>query len=406
MKPKSVAIFAILAALCAPIAASAQDQKPTGLYLVASAEARFGEDRYRGNFVIDGEVGAIFLAPVDGGTPKVLPLDSPNNLFRALADRRLAEFWPAIEKWAGPNIGRLRLTMVDHARRSYEAGGNRWPSNTTEAVVRGKVRGLLNYTSILSQTGQDVAALQLLLAARKDMLLSKDWQRIEWVAVTTRIAWLQHRLGLIDTALATLEDGANRLGTTNQDFYALNLEINRAAILAETGHYAEALALIERTDARFGAAPQKSKGGGQKVEGSDRHFAWIRACALHGLGRTEEADREIARISGKPIVDRAFRQESDQQILTRAAFCMRDTAMLKRVDLAILADESWDSEYPSYLQPEYRDPLRDETVAAAVRNDAEVQAAFAKRWRILPPSIIEGLSGWSAKAADADALKS
>ncbi|GAL99757.1 hypothetical protein [Sphingomonas parapaucimobilis] len=57
---------------------------------------------------------------------------------------------------------------------------------------------------------------------------------------------------------------------------------------------AKALAAIDAVEARF-QAPGGLFAGDVRVKGSDRQFAWIRACALQQqLGRTAEAKAAAA----------------------------------------------------------------------------------------------------------------
>ncbi|MFN3775524.1 hypothetical protein [Sphingomonas parapaucimobilis] len=65
------------------------------------------------------------------------------------------------------------------------------------------------------------------------------------------------------------------------------------SVLLDLHRPAKALAAIDAVEARF-QAPGGLFAGDVRVKGSDRQFAWIRACALQQLGRTAEAKAAAA----------------------------------------------------------------------------------------------------------------
>ena len=127
------------------------------------------------------------------------------------------------------------------------------------------------------------------------------------------------------------------------------------------------------------------------MAGSDRQFAWIRACALHGLGRTTEANAtyQVVARSGE-VRDPDFIVSNKGQIEWRAQWCMRDEKALKRLMLDELAADRPTMTVVA-LQPAFRPSVEEPALLARLRADPEISAAFAARSRVLPASMNSAL---------------
>ena len=167
----------------------------------------------------------------------------------------------------------------------------------------------------------------------------------------------------------------------------MNGAINHAAVLAESGRYSDALLKIDYAWAMF-----RKKAGQGGLTGSERQFAWIRACALSGLGRTDEATAtyETLRESGR-VFDADFIVQSKESIEWRARWCMRRDADLKQFLLSELR-----SERPTLavlaLQPTYKGEREDPVLLAKMRADPDIRAATATRVRELPAEMVPAMN--------------
>src|SRR5690606_7451199 len=118
-------------------------------------------------------------------------------------------------------------------------------------------------------------------------------------------------------SITHMDDAIRRLGSSD---FRLNLLINRASYLAVDGRYREALHDADAALAGALRGPARLQ-----VAGSRRHFDWVRACALAGLGRRDEA-RALA--AGVAASEEPFSAlvvlETSGSIRRRMNLCMRD----------------------------------------------------------------------------------
>ena len=136
------------------------------------------------------------------------------------------------------------------------------------------------------------------------------WNEIEWFTVASRIATARAARDDVEGALAEYALAETTLGNSQ---YAINARVNRAALLLRRNLYADALAVIDPAWRQWQASPAYDK-----VGGSERQFAWIRACALNGLGRHDEADQAFRPVlDARESKDRDFVIDSDRKLRCR-----------------------------------------------------------------------------------------
>ena len=218
-----------------------------------------------------------------------------------------------------------------------------------------------------------------------------SWRGIEWQSVTAAIAWSRSQRNDQAGAIAEYEAVERTLGTSP---YAVNATVNRAATLAYEGRYAEALTAIDGAWARY-----LKDNRGDKVPGSERQFSWIRACALHGLGRTDEARGAMPVLQDdREIKDADFVIEPDNDLKLRIATCTRDGPEFARL---IARDLRRVGRSPALLllQPAYIPRGNYRAIMATVRADPALKAAAASLMRTLPPEMTAALNGWRGAAA-------
>ena len=201
-------------------------------------------------------------------------------------------------------------------------------------------------------------------------------------------AHLLARAGQRDQAIRELDVHLMRFGPKND--YVLNLQINRAAYLAQSGRFKEALDAIDAAGAAYATS------GSGKVRGSDRNFAWVRACALNGLGRRDEAAADFVRFGeAQTRPGRRVVLQRDESIRIRGYLCMGDEDALARELIA--AAPPLASGALLMLQPHQSDERYGELgrrAIAAVRLNPGVAAAYQHR-RELPPIFRPALNNWN-----------
>ena len=401
MIARFAAALAIFAAWCpiahaqtSPVPVPAIEPAPTrpdyyAPFVKATQPLEFCHCALLAEFIVTSDSGLLRLRRENGYVLQVVELNEPLLVLRVLADQRMAALWPAILDWAGPGLEKIADAAALRARAAWRLGYEVEPKNTAESSVRAPTRALLQYSNTLLASGRRDEAAALLRGTLAEPLRRGNWAAAERAMLRLRLANLLSNSGDTENALAELARGeAEAKGTA----YAINFMVNRAAFLAEAGRYAESLTAVERGSAAFHG---KISGGGERIEGSDRFFDWIRACALKGLGRTAEAEALAARVrAAPPPVGDGFVVQSNLGVNFRADRCLGDHEglvrdMLEAMDGPALASSAW-----LVMQPAYRDERRDAPLLEAMRRDPRVIAALAGRMRVLPPELVPALKQW------------
>lgn len=321
-----------------------------------------------------------------------LAIDRPDVALVLLSDQRYAFLWQALTEWAGPGLEKLRTVYIETARQRMEEKLPDSATNTAEASSGLKARAVLQYAQSLSETGKAAEAKAVILSARSELDLTNDNRAADWVMLTLRLAKIMSEAGYTADALQALSEIPEQL---REKGYKLNLDVNKAALLAETGAYQKSLQLITDASVGFEQFNQNKGDGGAKVGGSARHFDWIRACALHGLGRRDEARKLIDKIAdpSNQETDSYFVVSSNGSVRTRAYFCMHDVDRLTNEFTNALLTPPIGDLRSLLLQPSLRN-AQNEATLAKVRADPRVLAAASKRMRILPAEMTPALNHW------------
>lgn len=176
--------------------------------------------------------------------------------------------------------------------------------------------------------------------------------------------------------------------------YRLNAKVNIAAYLAEDRQYEEALKTIEEAYAEW-LAP-RSDARDYKLGGSDRHFSWIKACALSGLGKVSEAQPYIDAVLAYP--EKPYDPYADiyatSSIEQRMNICLRDVdryaAMLNKYPSSFL----FGSPVALVLQPgANRKKVHQNEFFARLREHPSMKAK-ADEYLLLPDALLPALNGW------------
>lgn len=346
-------------------------------------------------FRIVRDNGYLYVSDDEGRRPgtQFIPIDSVDQALTLLADTRYAFLWPALTEWAGADLTKLRARQLEVAKTMAAMGLPGAPRDPAESSASRSLRPVLRYATVLAESGNLAGAKALLSPLLKEMDTGTSEGLANWSMVAVRIAAVDAAAGDYAGAIALLADAPMRPG---ESAFRINHDINRAAYLAESGSYAEALQVIEGARAAFMAA-ESDMDKGEKIRGSLRHFDWIRACALNGLGRTDEAQALMASVKkqGEPT-DPDFVITSNLAIARRAYFCMGDADGLADTLLRDLASRRLFLDTLLLLQPGFDDPRRRATLAK-LRADPRIQAAVSAQMRTLPDTMLPALNHWWAK---------
>jgi hypothetical protein len=246
---------------------------------------------------------------------------------------------------------------------------------------------VIQLADFLIDNGQAAEAERMLQQQLRTMKVRTDgsWNAIEYFTVASWIATARNARNDVDGAIEEYEFVERALGNSP---YADNATINRASLLVQNGRFAEGLGAIDPLWVRWSKESRE-----YKVVGSERQFAWIRACALAGLGRHAEAEAAFVPVlQATDTRDPHYVIESDDSLKLRGLECMKQTAGVKH----LIADELQDGLSPSALllmQPAYRSE-RDPEFWAEVRADPLLTKLASERMRVLPPEMTPALNGW------------
>ena len=332
---------------------------------------------------------AMIVAIEDGRPAGAMPIATSDEVLRVLADRRLEFMWSALTDWAGNDLEKMRVRAVETATQRALANQPLPPRSAVESSVRPSTRALMQRADALVQAGRREEGIALLRRSVEAGPGKSDWQQAEFVMITLRISALLSTGEQLPEAIALLEAAEAKLPRSQ---YTLNFHMTLANYLTRVGQHARALAILDKTEAEFGAAKPKKRAQSH-VPGSDRMFALIRSCAMRGLGRAAEAERELAKImgAGEPRDD-VWILVNNATVTYSALLCTGDVDRIaafvaRRLDAPQIADGML-----VQLQPAYASPSTYRHAIEAVRAHPDVRAAVARRMRVLPAELEPALN--------------
>lgn len=333
-----------------------------------------------------------------GGASQTVEIKSLQDTLALLADRQLSAVWPEIMAWAGPGLEKLRDSSISAAQAIYAKGRIKDAETGLGSIVRPELRGTFLLADALLNAGRVDEATRLIEAAHGPAPRKDRWGPLEWTATSIWLSKAQQVQGNVSAAIAILEASIVPMGA---DRTKINLEVNRAALLLEVDRAAEALTMIESVQANF-AAP--GMGGlftsNPRVGGSDRQFAWIRSCALTKLGRATEAAEAAAPLnSSVEPKEKRLVIEPTIRLRARWARCTGNVGAAAQAYAEALRAEPVGGEALLELQPTLNHPTFDQVFLEKVRQDPNLSAVLANRWRPLPENLVPALNGWISSSA-------
>lgn len=285
----------------------------------------------------------------------------PSDLVAMFIDKRYVALWPRITEWSGGSFDAPARRYLEELRADYNAADD---FQTATPYAR-ELAGLHAYDAVVALFlpmfdrttpngyGQGAETLAPIVARS----LTTIGRAAEGQALLARVA-----------ARLPREAAAN----------ALNIDAAYATIAAGAGDWARTLSAADTFLARartFGHSVNSSA-----IVGIQSY----RACALHQLGRTDEAARTKAEVMLAAAT-------SPSRVADMLA-CMNDEATLRQHVIDRLADEDTRAWALGWVQPYVRDPrvaldrLTD-PVHDRVRTDPAVVAAATKVGRVLPAPV-------------------
>lgn len=393
---QGVAMLAAVAAIVGPQSvaqaqiadiANAQAADPVASYVKASGWVQTNDGPIFVELLLDDANAGVRLRSATNADPKIQVL-RPYQALEILADRRMQFLWQPLEAWAGPNLERMRDRNLAQLRTAADAQiPGRPPARTSESTVRPKVRAIIQLAGFLTEVGQGAEAERVLQDQLNTMKVKTDgsWSAIEWFSVAGTIASSRWERGDSKGAITQYELIERTLGNSP---FAVNATISKASFLAQSGRYADALSTIDALWERWNRDNRE-----YKVSGSLRQFAWIRACALEGLGRHAEAEAAFLPVlQASETRDHHFVIETDDTLQFRGRICMQDVGAVTAMMTERLKNETL-NDYVLALQPAYRPPRNTEFWAKIRSNESLTKLALV-RMRVLPPEMSLALNGW------------
>ena len=331
----------------------------------------------------------VLFNPADYSQRLAMPFDH-DMIFTLLASTDMAPLWPQIIAFTGEDGGKLR-TASRARSQNLRSGGWAAPKSTNqlENFVSGSVLATMQAADLALDAGDGGDAIGLLQAKRAGLelggLKSSDKQ-FDWVSLAMREAKLQQALGNV-AAATSIYDAIS----ANQAIYAgyrVNGAVNKAAMLAELGQAAQSLALINQAENDF-----KRTSNGPKVPGSDRQFAWIKACDYHLLGNEKEARKAIAVIQSAPAELRNAKGmiAPTSGIEIRLAFCLKDDAMLAGI---VTGTQYAVDPAALLLQEKLVWFPRDRSVTIDLVRQRFAKSGYAPRMRQIPVALVPAMNRW------------
>lgn len=375
--------------IAVPVAPPPPGRDRLASFIKAAGKVQTGEGPVSVELLIDDSNAALRMHFPGEPRPEIALLTKTGDVLTLLADKKMAFLWTPLTEWAGPNLERMRDRQLAKLQAAASVGESAQPAAATiESTVRPRTRAILQLAGFLIETGNPVEAERILQERLATMPVNRDkarWNEIEWFTVASRIATARAARDDVEGALAEYALAETTLGDSP---FAINASVNRAALLLRRNLYADALAAIDLAEQRWRASNPYDK-----VGGSERQFAWIRACALEGVGRHAEADQAFRPVlDARDSKDRDFVIDSDRKLKMQGLVCMRRSAAVK----AMIADQirnGFTSNALLMFQPANR-PLHDAEFWARITSDPELRKLVLERMRELPPEMAPALNGW------------
>jgi tetratricopeptide (TPR) repeat protein len=287
----------------------------------------------------------------------------PAASYELLSLNAYQPIWADLEAWSGPKLSMQWHMYLDEARRRWDASGD---------LERGA-----DYAVALTTAGANdrlIAEFLPLFDTPHDAV--RNWQMM---FIVPKLAQALMYKGQTADAIA-LFDRAGKIWPLGSTANALNIAANRAVALLNGDRPAEALKQIDL------AITDSHNRPGEINTDAIAGMHQVRACALHALGRGNEAavSATIAAQAGHSLPE------------IEVAVCTGNMAAARTALIKGLSRPEERPDIAAFLQPEGR-PSAPTVYARAqraandtLRHDPQVLAAFAPYGRVMAYAANEG----------------
>lgn len=228
-------------------------------------------------FAAEADKPARLILCIDAfGAGLPLPIRNVDNALAFMAYKPFAPFWPAAEARWGSDMGLLR----EEVRRTPIADA--LAAYPYSKLMSERSAVVLASTSVAMEAG-DYERARELAQTELDRLAAVVAEKKGKSDVGFEMSLLVGRLANLAARRDGPAAGADLIADLLMRYpidpeYRPNPDMNRAAMLAEAGRTAEALAIIRPMAAGFGLDPNDPDH--YEISGSMREVGWIMACAL------------------------------------------------------------------------------------------------------------------------------
>lgn len=264
------------------------------------------------------------------------------NVFGMLSSTKAAALWPRLMAFVGEDGEGWRRALRKRADDLLTTGtATPRDGSPLENFVGGSVLITLQAAELYWQAGDAAMATKLLRDKRLELesldALTNPNLQFSWISLLLRQAKQVINNGDLEAGLELY-----RLIEAQTQFeggFRANGLVNHAAVLAEFDRPREAIVLLDA--AEKAAGPRRGW-----VQGSERQFAWIRACALYQLGDKKGMEKamEVIRKAAPALRRASGGIASTESIELRMAYCMNDDAAVAQIlhgDDSYLYEPGW-----------------------------------------------------------------
>lgn len=311
----------------------------------------------------------------EGSARTLRAIDRSDDALAVLADPRLAFAEPELLRWAGPDLTVLRDRALAHGKVEFEnalraIAGSAAEKETGERAARAAI----TYAGALVDGGKSAEAIALLRGQIAALPAGSEADETR-AALTNALGQRLFGAGHADEAISTYESA---IKTAPEDKpFRTSLTINFARTLARAGQAQRASDLIEAAWRKFEKAKDSVRAE-YKIADAENAIAWIRACAVEGVGQKAQAREIMKWIDTAPREGKAKHLRS-VSALKAGYLCMHDAAALAGVLAGELADADPAADIFLSLDPlAYTYPAERAVVVEALRDPALVKAMDGK----------------------------
>jgi tetratricopeptide (TPR) repeat protein len=329
---------------------------------IALARIGYGGDTERGHYIAQEAVETLVKrGDYSAAADLLADVKEPVALENMLIQKRYAPLWPQIEQVAGAHMANARAQSVAAAERALASS-----PDDHEALA--------NYANALRHAGRldEAIALRSKIPSTSAAMSSAD-EQMGWTI--NNIACALHEAGRpqeADDLLALLNNAP-----MPQEYWRVNMKINRLEMLVLDGRFDKALPLIEPT---------------AKTEGSpyaDQLVRRLRYCTLIRLGK----DAEAATFKGEMLAHAADAAGATIDGL----LCVGDLDGAEKIALTALANPdadkrmTFEQDFVRQLQTHVLtadDPSAWQGRWAELRKRPAIESAFERLGRDMPAEYV------------------